>query len=154
MRLFKQASAFGIAFLFLFQPAFAQPDTARITRKKVAAAQDLLGLNFTRSEQDSMLGVLKEYLTNYDSLRKFSIPNSLAPVLVFDPIPTDFSFKARARQMRLGPIARAKSPARMEDLAFYSVRELGELVHTRQITSTALTNFFIERLKKYDPMLH
>ncbi|MGH8005015.1 MAG: amidase, partial [Limisphaerales bacterium] len=152
-RLFKQASAFGIAFLFLFQLAFSQPDTARITRKKVAAAQELLGLDFTRSEQDSMLGVLKEYLTNYDSLRKFSLPNSLAPTLIFDPIPTDFSFKPRTRQTRLGPIGKAKRPARMENLAFYSVRELGELVRTRQVSSTALTKFFIERLKKCNPML-
>ena len=132
--------------------SFPQSDTSRITRKKVAAAQELLGLDFTRAEQDSMLSVLKEYLTNYDSLRKFSIPNNLAPVLVFDPIPTGFSFNAPTAKMKLPPL-KVKMPSRMDDLAFFSVRELGELIRTKQITSTALTKFFLERLKKHNPML-
>ena len=153
MKLFNQTVVFVGVGLFCFQVAQAQPDTSRITRKKVAAAQELLGLDFTRVEQDSMLGVLKEYLANYDSLRKFSIPNSLAPVLVFDPIPTGFRYKARLGKTKLSLVGSVKMPARKDDLAFYSVRELGELIRTRQITSTALTKLFFERLKKYNPML-
>ena len=153
MKSFRLRVSLAIVFLSVFQPAFAQPDTARITRKKVAAAQELLGLNFTRAEQDSMLGVLKEYLADYDSLRKFSIPNGLAPALVFDPIPTNFNFKPRAKQTRFSPIGPVKMPEQMDDLAFYSVRELGELLRTQQISSTALTRFFIARLKKFNPML-
>ncbi len=153
MKSFQLRAALAISLLFVFQLSQAQPDTARITRKKVAAAKELLGLDFTRAEQDSMLGVLKEYLTDYDSLRKFSIPNGLPPALVFDPIPTGFSFKPRAKQAQLGPVGRVKMPPNTDDLAFYSVRELGELVRTRQISSTALTRFFIARLKKYSPML-
>lgn len=41
----------------------------------------------------------------------------------------------------------------MADLAFYSVRDLGELIWTRQITSLELTMFYLERLKQYDPQL-
>ncbi|MCI0404898.1 MAG: amidase [candidate division Zixibacteria bacterium] len=150
---FRFAALLFVLGILFSEESFAQPDTARITRKKVAAAQELLGLDFTRAEQDSMLGVLKEYLTDYDSLHKFPIPNGLPPALVFDPIPTGFSFKPRAKQARLGPMGRVKMPANTDDLAFYSVRELGELVRTRQISSTALTRFFIARLKKYSPML-
>ncbi|HLG94465.1 MAG TPA: amidase, partial [candidate division Zixibacteria bacterium] len=153
MKSFRSTAVLATAFLFVFQLVQAQPDTARITRKKVAAAQELLGLDFTRAEQDSMLGVLKEYLADYDSLRKFSIPNSLAPVLVFDPIPTGFRPTRRPGTAKLSPARAVKKPARRDDLAFFSVRELGELLRTRQISSTALTKFFIERLKKFDPML-
>ncbi|MCI0331461.1 MAG: amidase [candidate division Zixibacteria bacterium] len=153
MKSFRLRAALAMVFLSAFQLAYTQPDTSRITRRKVAAAQDLVGLDFTKTEEDSMLGVLKEYLTNYDSLRKFSIPNNLAPALIFDPIPTNFRSKARARRMQLGSMGQVKIPAHMEDLAFYSVRELGELVRTRQISSTALTRFFIARLKKYNSML-
>ncbi len=153
MHSFRTTAVWAMAFIFVFQLAQAKSDTARIIRKKVAAAQDLIGFDFTRGEQDSMLGVLKEYLADYDSLRKFSIPNSIAPVLVFDPIPTGFRSAKRRGTTKLSPARPVKKPARMEDLAFYSVRELGELVRTRQVTSTALTKFFIERLKKYNPML-
>ncbi|HXF48973.1 MAG TPA: amidase [Verrucomicrobiae bacterium] len=153
MQKLRMSVAAAAAFLLVFQLANAKVDTTRITRSRVAAAQQLLGLNFTRAEQDSMLSVLKEYLTDYDSLRKFTIPNGLAPVLVFDPIPTGFEFKPRSKQNRLSPIGRVKRPERMEDLAFYSIRELGELLRTRRVTSTELTKFFLERLKKYNPML-
>ncbi len=153
MKSFRSPAAWGMAFLFAVQLAQAQSDTARITRKKVAAAQQLFGFDFTHAEQDSLLGVLKENLAAYDSLRKFSIPNSLAPVLVFDPIPSGFRYKTRPGRMKLSPAGPVRKPARMDDLAFYSMRELGELLRTRQITSTALTKFFLERLKKYNPML-
>lgn len=153
MKAFRLSVLLGTAVLFAFQAALAQSDTARISRKKVAAAQQLLGLDFTRAEEDSMLGVLKDNLASYDSLRKYSLPNGLAPVLVFDPIPTGFRHKTGPGKMRLSPAGAVKMPARMDDLAFYSVRQLGELIRTRQITSTALTRFFIARLKKYNPML-
>src|SRR5207248_8431639 len=39
------------------------------------------------------------------------------------------------------------------DVAFYSVRQLAELVRTRKVSSAALTDMYLERLKKYDPML-
>jgi Asp-tRNA(Asn)/Glu-tRNA(Gln) amidotransferase A subunit family amidase len=141
----------AISFL-VFNAALAQSDTARVTRDRVAAAQDMLGLDFTPSEQDSMLGILKEYLSNYDSLRRFSIPNGVAPVLFFDPRPSNFRFNPPPGKMELSPVE-VKTPSRMEDLAFYSVRELGELVRTKKVASTTLTKFFLERLKKYNPML-
>src|SRR5947208_2257956 len=39
------------------------------------------------------------------------------------------------------------------DLAFRSARELGELVRTKKVSSAALTQMYLQRLKKYDPTL-
>ncbi|MEY4541189.1 MAG: hypothetical protein RLZZ306_2946, partial [Bacteroidota bacterium] len=39
------------------------------------------------------------------------------------------------------------------DLAFYNVRQLAELIKTKKISSVELTKFYLERLKKYDPQL-
>nr|TKW01047.1 hypothetical protein SEVIR_8G151300v2 [Setaria viridis] len=44
-------------------------------------------------------------------------------------------------------------PSNDEDIAFMSVIELGELVRTKQITSRELTNIFLRRLKRYNPVL-
>nr|WP_290934211.1 amidase [Haliscomenobacter sp.] len=41
-----------------------------------------------------------------------------------------------------------------DDLAWYTVRELAELIRSKQISSEELTRFFLDRLKKYDPQLH
>src|ERR1019366_811059 len=50
--------------------------------------------------------------------------------------------------------APVSAPARIEDIAFASVAELGALLKTRKITSVALTQMYIARLKRYDPKLH
>jgi Asp-tRNA(Asn)/Glu-tRNA(Gln) amidotransferase A subunit family amidase len=47
-----------------------------------------------------------------------------------------------------------KLPGDINELAFYSIGELAELIRTKQITSTELTKFFLNRLAKYDPELH
>jgi Asp-tRNA(Asn)/Glu-tRNA(Gln) amidotransferase A subunit family amidase len=45
-------------------------------------------------------------------------------------------------------------PADLEDLAFLPVTELSELVRRHRVTSTQLTQMYLARLKKYDPVLH
>jgi Asp-tRNA(Asn)/Glu-tRNA(Gln) amidotransferase A subunit family amidase len=48
----------------------------------------------------------------------------------------------------------AKAPSNLEDLAFLSARELSEYVRRKRVSSTALTEMYLARLKRYDPMLH
>jgi Asp-tRNA(Asn)/Glu-tRNA(Gln) amidotransferase A subunit family amidase len=45
-------------------------------------------------------------------------------------------------------------PSRIEDLAFSTVDELGWLLASRKVTSVALTQMYIDRLKRYDSKLH
>ena len=47
-----------------------------------------------------------------------------------------------------------KAPANIEDLAFATVLELASLLYHRKITSLALTQMYLARLKRYDPKLH
>ncbi|PWB74205.1 amidase [candidate division GN15 bacterium] len=111
-------------------------------------------MHFTDAERDSMLDALKEYARNYDSLRTINIPNSIPPAIMLNPLPVGFKFQTERRPMQLSEVTGVKRPKKLEDLSYYSVRELGELIRTKQITSTELTKLCIARLKKYDPMLH
>src|SRR6266853_1668860 len=45
------------------------------------------------------------------------------------------------------------APKNIEDVAFSSVRELAELVRTKKVSSVALTDMYLARLKRYDPTL-
>src|SRR5260370_40835784 len=47
----------------------------------------------------------------------------------------------------------SQAPKNLDDLAFASARELGGLVRTKQVSSLALTEMYLGRLKKYDPTL-
>ena len=45
-------------------------------------------------------------------------------------------------------------PGNVEELAFATVRELAEYVRTKKVSSVALTEMYLMRLKRYDPLLH
>jgi Asp-tRNA(Asn)/Glu-tRNA(Gln) amidotransferase A subunit family amidase len=101
-----------------------------------------------------MLDALKENLRNYDSLRALKIGNAVPPATQFNPIPVGFKFQTQKKRIQLSSSEAVKLPQNPDDLAFYTVGELGELMRTRKLTSTDLTKLCIARLKKYDPMLH
>ena len=137
---------------FVARPA--APD--EITVPMLRAAQQLFGLNFNDAQLDSTRRNLAGYRDSYEALRKVELPNSVAPALGFDPRPL------RLRQAQLGSadaghlpgVGKVELPANRDDLAFYTVRQLGELLRLQAVSSEELTRFFLARLKKYDPQLH
>ena len=58
------------------------------------------------------------------------------------------------RAMMRTPVAARALPATDEEIAFLPVTELSELIRRRKLTSTRLTGIYLDRLKKYDPVLH
>jgi len=46
-----------------------------------------------------------------------------------------------------------RRPEKLDDVAFWSVRELGELIRTKQVSSVELTAMYLNRLKTYGPKL-
>jgi len=125
-----------------------------ITKTEVSNAEKLLGLDFTDSELDSMLDDINGNLQNYINIRKAHLNNSIIPSLLFNPLPRNFNFTNSQKQLEFSDYTYAKLPSNIDELAFYSIGELAELIKTKQISSVDLTMFFIERLKKYDPSLH
>ncbi len=133
--------------------AFAQTNTNPITREAVMGAEKLIGLDFSDPKIDMMLPGLKEQLANFEAIRKFPLSNSVPPAILLNPIPVGMKFETRREKFKLSSPGKVKLPANPDDLAFYSVGELGALLKSRQITSEQLTRFYLERLKKYGPKL-
>lgn len=129
-------------------------DNQPITIEVVNQAEKILGLDFTDVEADSMLNNLESKRKDFEAMRKIPLDNSVAPALYFNPLPVGFEFEKNYLPFKVSQISAVKIPLNREDLAFYSVRELGELIRTKQISSVELTKFFLERLKKYDAQLH
>src|SRR5439155_19898501 len=57
------------------------------------------------------------------------------------------------RTMVRSKIARRPAPTELDELAFLPVTELSELVRRKRVTSVQLTQMYLARLKKYDPVL-
>jgi Asp-tRNA(Asn)/Glu-tRNA(Gln) amidotransferase A subunit family amidase len=127
---------------------------APITVSVVEEAEKIIGLNFTDAEADSLLNDLQEQRANYESIRRLNVGNEVAPALQFNPVPAGMTFSKEQKPFKVSRPAKVQLPANKEDLAFYSITELAELIRTRKITSTELTRFYLERLKKGDKQLH
>lgn len=131
------------------------------TKNDIAGAEKLIGLEFTDAERDSMQTDLADYLEGYETMRGVSIGNSVPSALVFHPITGPEATAgnearphwSRYAQSRWGRHARVKRPENLEDVAYWSISDLAELIRTRQVTSTELTTMYLARLKRYGPTL-
>jgi Asp-tRNA(Asn)/Glu-tRNA(Gln) amidotransferase A subunit family amidase len=124
-----------------------------ITTEIVAAAEKIIGIEFNNAQRDSMLNAMNERVQYYEQLRKLNMPNSVVPSLNFNPVPVGFVSQDKSSGFKPSKIAPVKLPADKNELAFYTIHQLGELLRTRQITSVELTKFYIDRLKKYNSRL-
>jgi len=127
--------------------------------EQIAAAEQLIGLRFTDTERELMRDGLDKLLENYAQLRSVALANDVPPALRFEPQPALAAAPtpppSRA-ESSAASAAGALSPApsdNLEQLAFAPVTQLAELIRTRQISSVALTEMYLRRLKRYDPAL-
>jgi Asp-tRNA(Asn)/Glu-tRNA(Gln) amidotransferase A subunit family amidase len=141
---------------FLLGAFMNAPDDPKkpLTTEMVEVASNVFGLEFTPAERDSMLDNLNNARTNYEALRKIDLPNDVAPALYFNPLPTGFTMPTGPSSFKASPAGKVTLPANRDELAFYTVGQLGELIRTKQISSVELTQFFLNRLKTNDPKLH
>ena len=131
----------------------AQTNTNKLDPSALLEAQKLFGLQFSQQKLEMMLPGLSEQIKDFDAIHQFPLSNSVPPALVFNPVPVGMKFEHERKAFKMSSPGKVKLPANLDDLAFYSVAELGSLLKTRQITSEKLTGFFLERLKKYGPKL-
>jgi Asp-tRNA(Asn)/Glu-tRNA(Gln) amidotransferase A subunit family amidase len=123
-------------------------DTATITQ-----AEKLIGLPFTGPEKDSMVDWLKQYQGLYDKLHKESTPNSLAYPFAFHPAPPGIKIPTKQATINWTIPTNVQLPANRNALAFYSIPQLASLIKNKKISSLALTQFFLDRLKKWGDTL-
>ncbi|MCB9048217.1 MAG: amidase [Lewinellaceae bacterium] len=125
-----------------------------IDRGMVQQATELIGLEMTETEIDSMLPDLEELRGSYASIREKNIPNELGPALLFNPLPTSFEPDTRQEALYFDLPKTVHLPEDRNELAFYSVAQLSTLIKNRQVSSVELAEFFLERLRRHGPTLH
>ncbi len=125
-----------------------------ITAATIACAEEISGLRFTDEQRQQMLDGLKNQESQIEQLHAIKLDNSVAPAVYFDPVPPGVTLtlptKHASVRSRVSP---RTVPRDLEELAFLPVTELAELVRRRKITSTQLTEMYLGRIKRYDPVL-
>src|SRR5690242_2179393 len=138
----------------LWAQAQAQGAT-KITKEMIDNAASIADVPIADEYKEMMLEDLNDHAKGYEEIYKLKIPNSVDPALVFNPVLPGMKFETERKPMRMSkaPSVAASTPKNLEDLAFASVRELAELVRTKKVSSVALTEMYLRRLKKYDRTL-
>src|SRR5579872_6516174 len=138
--------------------AMAEGEPKKITVEMISDAAAIADVPIPDEDREMMLRNLQNATKNYDQIYALHMANGVQPAMIFDPLTstnTHFEQAKRPLQMSAAPaIAARHVPKDLEEIAFASVRELAEMIRTKKVSSTALTQMYLTRLKRYDPLLH
>lgn len=124
-----------------------------ITPGVLAEAAKVARVELSDSERALMVAGVEEMGTRIEQLRKVPLPNHVAPALRFSPLLPGMAAPPGRRGIKPSRVEKAVRPADLEELAFASVPVLAELLRTRQVRSVELTEMYLDRLKRFDPVL-
>jgi len=129
---------------------------SKITKEMIENAAAIADVHIPDETKEMMLDNLNQRVKGYEDIYALHIPNTVPPCLVFDPVLPGMKLEAErhsTRASKASAIAAPSTPKNLEEVAFANVRELAELVRTKKVSSVALTEMYLERLKRYDPTL-
>src|SRR5471032_1966315 len=130
-------------------------EKGKVTRDMIDSAATIADVHIVDEYKDMMLESLNDFAKGFDAIAGLHIRNDVAPALIFDPVLPGMKLETERRAMKISATTASSAvPKNLEDVAFYSVRQLAELVRTKKVSSSALTDMYLERLKRYDPRLH
>jgi Asp-tRNA(Asn)/Glu-tRNA(Gln) amidotransferase A subunit family amidase len=140
-------------------PAFgtAPPVGPKVSSATFADAEKLMRVELTEAERAQAAGNWRSAMAPLYERRtgphRVAIEPEIAPYSQWNPVlPGETAGPARDRFLWSnadpGPL-----PSRDEDIAFAPVTRLARWIETRKLTSTRLTQIYLERLKRFDPTL-
>jgi len=132
-----------------------QSQDPAITKEMIASAEEITGLSFTDDERESMIRDLTSMRRDIESLHKEPLDEGILPAIVFNPVPPgkELPKKTQAMMVRSKVPVMAR-PGSLDELAFAPVTQLAELVRSRKVKPSELTEMYLSRLKRFDPVLH
>ena len=128
-----------------------QTDT--ITKADIKTSGKLIGINYTEQEIDSMYVYVRNRTREYNKRFQLKLNNSVPMSLWQSPVLPGMQFETIQKPVLWNIPSTATMPRNKNDLAFYTVMQLAALIKNKKITSVELTQFFIDRLKKWGDTL-
>jgi Asp-tRNA(Asn)/Glu-tRNA(Gln) amidotransferase A subunit family amidase len=125
-----------------------------VTLAMVTDALKLSGIELSEEDRKAMVENANRNLTQLDELRKIEIPSDVSPPFHFSSVVPGIEVSRQRLPFRLSAAPSVKRPASLEDVAFWPVRHLAELIRSRQVTSLELTEMYLTRLHRYNPTLN
>ena len=133
-------------------PSPSPTPALRITKEMMHQAEKLIGIELTDAQEAMALSGVNRNLDAYEANRKIDVPLDTEPAIAFHPTRAKKELYVPKTKFRFGKVETPQFN-NVEELAFATVPQLAELIRTRRITSTDLTEMYLARLKKYGTKL-
>lgn len=149
-------AALGVGSVVFQRALAATADEAKsITVEMIEQAEWIAGIQLSAKDRKALVDRLKQQLRQFETMRAFKVAHEVAPALSFNPAPW-LPPSCESVRRDAEPMVRAapKKPDAREDLAFLPVTALAALIRSHRVSSVELTKLYLERLRKYDPVLH
>jgi Asp-tRNA(Asn)/Glu-tRNA(Gln) amidotransferase A subunit family amidase len=125
----------------------------KVTPKDIESAEKIAGLRLTGKERKMMLRGLRRNLGSYEEMRRITLENHVPPAIQFNPVLPGMSLNEQSSSVSMSTDPGIQVPENIDELAFYPVTSLAQLIRSQKITSVELTKMYLARLKKYGPRL-
>jgi len=120
-----------------------------LSKADIKSGGKLMDIQFTDQEIEMMLADLKDNIIDYKKMHSTILNNNVGMSIaqrLTPPLEKQEKIKWKYDKKILMPVNK-------NELAFYSIKQLGSLLRNKSITSVELTKFFINRIKKYSDSL-
>jgi hypothetical protein len=128
----------------------------------VSDAEWVAGIRLTGPQREAVVNAFKFAREHLGHVRPIEVDSALLPGLRFAPLTSPASLPdPRGYEIKRSPAQGTETrvsdpdsrPESDEELAFSSIRQLGNLLRSRKISSVELTKLCLDRLRRYDPLL-
>ncbi len=126
----------------------------KITLAMVTDALRMADVEMPEADRIAMVESANTALTRFEELHKVKIPNDVSPPFHFSAIVPGIEVNKTRLPFRISAAPAVKRPANLEDVAFWPVRHLAELIRTKQVSSVELTQMYLARLHRYNAKLN
>lgn len=134
-----------------------QAQDPRIGKDTLDCAGKLSGIEFSAEQREQALAGVNRNLEAFEQLRRVDIPPDTEPPLTFRPYLPGQRPRPGATPNAKQALSATLAPRRwasLDELAFLPVTALATLVQRRDVSATDLTRMYLERLKKFGPVLN
>ena len=127
-------------------------DAAAITPDMIRQAEWVAGIKLNDAQRDLMVKDLAETEAGYAKVRGIEIPNAVPPAFTFDPVTGMERATATSE-----PVVFVKKPKPLpkakDEIAYASLEDLSSWVKGGAISSTELTQLYLDRIRALDDKL-
>ncbi|MSP08628.1 MAG: amidase [Chitinophagaceae bacterium] len=142
-----------ITCLLLSLGLFVSAQDSSIQKKDLINSAKLFDLSFTTKEIDTLYSDVIDNIANFKAMHNLPLANSVPLSMWQTPVLPGMHFNEVQKTILWKLDNTVQLPANKNELAFYSVEQLASLIKNKKISSLALTQFFIERIKKWGDTL-